>query len=145
MVVNIGGGDNSKPVDLSGVKVYKDAMDLIADPGVEVVDICVPTSMHMAYALAALKSGKHVFCEKATLKLDSTGFNIFLKNGKKVTPKLDVKNGPTGWHQELAYFVDCIRKGVRPTKYQTIDSVADTMKMIFAVEKSAKARKTVKI
>ena len=39
VVGNIGGGDNSKPVDLSGVKVYNDAMDLIADPGVEVVDI----------------------------------------------------------------------------------------------------------
>ena len=86
-----------------------------------------------------------IVCEKATLKLDASGFNIFLKNGKKVTPKLDVKNGPTGWHQELAYFVDCVRKGVKPTKYQTIDSVADTMKIVFAEEKSAKSRKTMKI
>ena len=300
VVGNIGGGDNSKPLDLSGVKVYKDAMDLIADPEIDVVDICVPTALHAEYARAALKAGKHVFCEKplcrtaaelralvaaakkakgffnvglcvrawpeyraaweyfrsgkagrmltatfkrispgvdgnswknwymddrmsggalldlhvhdtdevnyffgrpkavrsvgssvvsrnggidhvvttydfgdgrlvmaeggweqakgatfemsftivcekATLKLDASGFNIFLKNGKKVTPKLDVKNGPTGWHQELAYFVDCVRKGVKPTKYQTIDSVADTMKIIFAEEKSAKSRKTMKI
>ena len=86
-----------------------------------------------------------IVCEKATMKLDSTGFHIFLKNGKKVTPKLDIKNGPTGWHQELAYFVDCVQKGVKPTKYQTINSIADTMKIIFAEEKSAKSRKTMKI
>lgn len=300
VVGNIGGGDNSKPVDLSDVKVYKDAMDLIADLDVDIVDICVPTSDHAKIAIAALKAGKHVFCEKplcrtaselralvaaarkakgffnvglcvrawpeyraaweyfkggkagkmlsatfkrispgvdgnswrnwymdgaisggalldlhvhdtdevnyffgrpkavtsvganvvsknggidhvvttydfgdgrlvmaeggweqangatfemsftivcekATLKLDATGFNIFLKNGKKVTPKLDVKNGPTGWHQELAYFVDCVRKGVKPTKYQTIDSVADTMKIVFAEEKSAKEGKCIKL
>ncbi len=300
VVGNIGGGDNSKPVDLSDVKVYKDAMDLIADPEIDIVDICVPTSDHAKIAIAALKAGKHVFCEKplcrtaaelralvaaarkakgffnvglcvrawpeyraaweyfkggkagkmlsatfkrispgvdgnswrnwymdgaisggalldlhvhdtdevnyffgrpkavtsvganvvsknggidhvvttydfgdgrlvmaeggweqakgatfemsftivcekATLKLDATGFNIFLKNGKKVTPKLDVKNGPTGWHQELAYFVDCVRKGTRPEKYQTLDSIDDTMKIIFAEEKSAKEGKCIKL
>ena len=71
VVGNIGGGDNSKPVDLSGVKVYKDAMDLIADPDVDVVDICVPTAMHMTYAMAALKSGKHVFCEKPLCRTEA--------------------------------------------------------------------------
>ena len=55
------------------------------------------------------------------------------------------KNGPTGWHQELAYFVDCVRKGVTPTKYQTIASIADTMKIVFAEEKSAKEGKCIKL
>ena len=299
VVGNIGGGDNSKPVDLTGVKTYADAMDLIADPNVDVVDICVPTTLHAKYALKALAAGKHVFCEKplcrtkeeakamiaavkkakgffnvglcvrawpeyrhaleyfksgkagkmlsatfkrispgvdgnswknwymdgktsggalldlhvhdvdqvncffgvpksvtavganvvskgaidhvvatydygdgrlvmteggweqakgatfemsfnivcekATLKLDSTGYNIFLKNGKKITPKLDVKAGPTGWHHELKYFVDCVAKGVKPEKYQTIDSVAETMKMVFAEEKSVKLRRAVRL
>ena len=299
VVGNIGGGDNSKPLDLSGVKAYADAMDLIADPDVEVVDICVPTTLHTQYILAAFKAGKHVFsekplcrtsaelnqiaaaakkakgffnvglcvrawpeyrhayeyfksgkagkmlsatfkrispgvdgnswknwymdgqmsggalldlhvhdvdevnyffgkpkrvtavganvvskgavdhvvatydfgdgrlvmaeggweqakgatfemsftivCEKATLKLDASGYNIFLKSGKKLTPKADVKNGPTGWHQELAYFVDCVAKGKEPNKYQTLASVVDTMKMVFAEEKSAATGKSVKI
>jgi len=94
---------------------------------------------------ATFEMSFNIVCEKATLKLDSTGFNIFLKNGKKLTPKLNVKAGPTGWHQELAYFVDCVRKGVKPEKYQTVDSVADTMKIVFAEEKSATSGKTVKI
>ena len=300
VVGNIGGGDNSKPIDLKDVAVYDDAMKLIREADVDMIDICVPTVGHAELAVAALKAGKHVFCEKplcrtaaeamkivaaakrakgffnvglcvrawpeyraaweyfksgkagkmrsatfkrvspgvdgnswnnwymdgkisggalldlhvhdtdevnyffgkpkavtavganvvsknggidhvvttydfgdgrlvmaeggweqakgatfemsftivcekATLKLDSTGFNVFLKNGKKLVPKLDVKNGPTGWHQELAYFVDCVRKGVKPTKYQTVDSVADTMKIVFAEAKSAKTRRSVRV
>ena len=291
VVANIGGGDNSQPLDLTGVTVYKSALELIADPSVDIVDICVPTCDHASLVCAALAAGKHVFCEKplcrnaaeakqivaaakkakgflnlglcvrawpeyraaweyfksgkagkmlsatfkrispgvdgnswknwyldgkisgsalidlhvhdtdqvnyffgkpkavqafganvvsknggidhvisvydygdgrlvsaeggweqskgatfemsftivcekATLKLDSTGFNVFLKNGKKLTPKLDVKAGATGWHQELAYFVSCVAKGVKPEKYQTIDSIADSMAIVFAEEKS---------
>lgn len=39
VVGNIGGGDNSKPLDLTGVKTYAEANDLIADPEVEIVDV----------------------------------------------------------------------------------------------------------
>ena len=65
--------------------------------------------------------------------------------GKPVTPKLDVKAGPTGWHQELAYFVSCVAKGVKPEKYQTLDSVEKTMKLVFAEERAVKGRKSVKL
>lgn len=64
VVGNIGGGDNSRPVDLSGIRVYDDGMDLIRDPGVELVDICVPVYLHKQYALAAIAAGKSVLCEK---------------------------------------------------------------------------------
>ncbi|MBR3958300.1 MAG: Gfo/Idh/MocA family oxidoreductase [Kiritimatiellae bacterium] len=62
VVGNIGGGDNSKPVDLAGVAVYDDALKLIRESDVDVVDICVPTPDHAKLVLAALKAGKHVFC-----------------------------------------------------------------------------------
>jgi len=61
---NIGGGDNSQPLDLAGCKTYADGMELIADPEVDLVDICVPVFLHKKYALAALAAGKHVLCEK---------------------------------------------------------------------------------
>ena len=87
-----------------------------------------------------------IVCQKATLKLDGSGYHIFpAKGGKTITPKCDVKAGPTGWHQELAYFVNCVQKGVKPTKYQTVDSIATTMKMVFAEEKSVKARRAVRV
>ena len=65
--------------------------------------------------------------------------------GKPITPKVDVKAGPTGWHQELAYFVNCVAKGVKPEKYQTLASVEDTMKLVFAEEKSVKTKKAVRL
>ena len=51
-------------IDLSGAKRYPEGMELIADNDVELVDICLPTPMHMEYAIAALNAGKHVLVEK---------------------------------------------------------------------------------
>lgn len=47
-----------------GVKVYASAEALLADPNVQLVDICVPTPEHVKLSVAALKAGKHVICEK---------------------------------------------------------------------------------
>ncbi|WTX00663.1 Gfo/Idh/MocA family oxidoreductase [Streptomycetaceae bacterium NBC_01309] len=41
-----------------------DWRDAIADPRVDVVDICTPSSTHAEIAVAALEAGKHVLCEK---------------------------------------------------------------------------------
>jgi predicted dehydrogenase len=59
---NITGSDALKLPD--GCKAYSKIEELLADPNVELVDICVPTPLHHPMALAALKSGKHVLCEK---------------------------------------------------------------------------------
>ncbi|MBQ4480921.1 MAG: Gfo/Idh/MocA family oxidoreductase [Victivallales bacterium] len=64
VIGNIGNADNSVPLDLTGVHVYESAYDLINDPDVDVVDICVPTENHAPYILAALAAGKHVHSEK---------------------------------------------------------------------------------
>lgn len=46
------------------VKVYRELEELLADPEIELVDICTPTALHPAQTIAALKAGKHVLCEK---------------------------------------------------------------------------------
>jgi predicted dehydrogenase len=38
--------------------------NLLADPKVDVVDICLPNYMHKEVVLAAIDAGKHVICEK---------------------------------------------------------------------------------
>jgi predicted dehydrogenase len=47
----------------------KSLAKLIADPEVELLDICLPTYLHREVSIAALKAGKHVICEKP-LSLD---------------------------------------------------------------------------
>lgn len=61
---NIGNADNSKPLDLTGVKVYESGFDLIHDPNVDMVDICVPTPYHADLVKAAIAAKKYVFSEK---------------------------------------------------------------------------------
>ncbi|MGH8251736.1 MAG: Gfo/Idh/MocA family protein [Steroidobacteraceae bacterium] len=47
-----------------------DWRELVADPAVDVVDICAPNHLHREMALAAIAAGKHVWCEKP-LALDA--------------------------------------------------------------------------
>jgi len=53
--------------DLGDIRQYADWHELLADPKVQMVDICVPTYLHAEMAIAALHAGKHVLCEKPTL------------------------------------------------------------------------------
>jgi predicted dehydrogenase len=43
---------------------YADGNELIADPEIDAVSICLPNHLHAPMAIAALKAGKHVICEK---------------------------------------------------------------------------------
>ena len=57
-------GPTQGGIDLSKARRYAEGMDLIADPEVQLVDICLPTPMHLDYAVAALEAGKHLLVEK---------------------------------------------------------------------------------
>lgn len=46
------------------LRVYTKLDEVLADPEVDLVDLCVPTPLHVPLAIAALKAGKHVVCEK---------------------------------------------------------------------------------
>jgi predicted dehydrogenase len=58
-------GPPGEQVDLSGVKKYERLEDLVADPDIDLIDVCNPTHLHPETAIAALKAGKHVLVEKA--------------------------------------------------------------------------------
>ena len=57
-------GPPGRMMDLAGVARYAKLEDLLADPQIDVVDVCLPPSWHAGVAVDALKAGKHVFCEK---------------------------------------------------------------------------------
>jgi predicted dehydrogenase len=46
------------------VRVFRKLEDLLAQSEVDLVDLCTPTPLHAEQAIAALKAGKNVFCEK---------------------------------------------------------------------------------
>ena len=41
-----------------------DYRDLLANPAIDAVDVCVPNHMHAAIVEAAAAAGKHIYCEK---------------------------------------------------------------------------------
>jgi predicted dehydrogenase len=60
---------DAKPVDALAARfavpaLYGGVTQLVEDPRVDAVAVCVPPSAHVDVALAALEAGKHVFVEK---------------------------------------------------------------------------------
>ena len=58
-------GPEPGQVDLTGVKKYAALTEILADPDIDLIDICAVTDQHAAIAIQALKAGKHVLVEKA--------------------------------------------------------------------------------
>ena len=59
---NFGAGGGK--VDLDGVQVHPGIDALLADPAIDLVDICLPSYLHAPVAIRALEAGKHVLVEK---------------------------------------------------------------------------------
>ena len=59
---NLGGP--GEVMDFSAVRKYREIEQVVADPEVEAVDLCLPTDLHADATIAALRSGKHVLVEK---------------------------------------------------------------------------------
>ena len=57
-------GPPGTQMDLSSAAGYADIGELLADPNVSLVDLCVPNDEHAKLAIRALKAGKHVLVEK---------------------------------------------------------------------------------
>src|SRR5205807_3482760 len=53
-------GPPGEQMDLGKIQKYADLDDLLADPTIDLIDVCNPTVQHAPTAIAALKAGKHV-------------------------------------------------------------------------------------
>jgi predicted dehydrogenase len=51
-------------MDLGRLRRYAKLDELIADPDLDLIDVCLPPAWHPEATIAALRAGKHVFCEK---------------------------------------------------------------------------------
>lgn len=77
---NLGG--SGEHFDFSGVARYTKAGDLLGDPDVDAVDICLPTHLHADLAIAALQAGKHTLVEKP-MALDETAAERMLEVARR--------------------------------------------------------------
>lgn len=51
-------------VDVFGGRVYASVDEMLADPEIEAVSVCVANAYHAPTTIQALEAGKHVLCEK---------------------------------------------------------------------------------
>lgn len=57
-------GPRGGHVDLSDVACYSDYHELLADPDIDLVDVCLPNDLHERVVLEAIAAGKSVLVEK---------------------------------------------------------------------------------
>lgn len=57
-------GEPGGQENLSGIGKYEEMDALLADPKIDLVDICLPTDQHCDVAIRAMRAGKHVLVEK---------------------------------------------------------------------------------
>jgi 1,5-anhydro-D-fructose reductase (1,5-anhydro-D-mannitol-forming) len=56
--------DPAKAAAYPGARAFKSVEEAVADPEVDALYIALPVAMHASAAIAALRAGKHVLCEK---------------------------------------------------------------------------------
>ena len=69
-------------LDMTQVKAYSKFDDLLADPAIDLIDLCVPTPQHHPLCLAALQAGKHVVCEKPMARTSALCRDIVAASSK---------------------------------------------------------------
>lgn len=63
-VADLDPGLREQSAEARGAAAYSDYRELLADPAVEVVSVCLPHSLHLPVALEAAAAGKHLLVEK---------------------------------------------------------------------------------
>ncbi len=82
-------------------RAYSDYRLLVADPNVDVVDVCVRVPFHHEIVMAALQEGKHVYCEwplGATVQQATEMAELAEKRGVRAMVGLQARGSPSLIH-----------------------------------------------
>lgn len=86
------GRDTDKLISLRdrlGVTISTNPQELMDNPEIDLVDICLPGPLHREYMVRALQAGKHVYCE-TPLCLDEADIQPMLKEAEITQKKVFV-------------------------------------------------------
>jgi predicted dehydrogenase len=101
---------NTGDIDLgANVRIYRKLEDVLADSDVELVDLCTPTPLHPDQAIAALKAGKQVLCEKPLARTSAAAreiVNTAEKSPGFIMPAMCMRFWP-GW----SWLKEVVQKG----------------------------------
>lgn len=89
---------------------YSNFLDLLNDPSIEAIAICVPAQFHVEVALAALEAGKHLFIEKPLALSLEEADRLIARAGQlpyKVMVGFNLR-----WHRLLRQARELIQQGV---------------------------------
>jgi predicted dehydrogenase len=102
-------GPRGTQVDLSGLAKYSDIADLLADPSIDLVDLCVPNDEHARLAIRALEAGKDVLVEKP-IALTTADADAMV-DAAKASGKLLMVGHVLPFYPEFAYAREAIASG----------------------------------
>jgi predicted dehydrogenase len=83
-LTSVGGnfGGPGEKLDFSAIRAYRTLDELLADPEIDAVDICLPTDQHEKAAIAVLRAGKHAMLEKP-MALTDAGTSAVLDQARR--------------------------------------------------------------
>ena len=90
-------GRAADAVEGTGITVETDLAAVLADPGVALVDVCLPPHLHAPVAIEAMEAGRDVVCEKP-LAISPREADAMIavaeRTGRRLTPVFQYRFGP---------------------------------------------------
>jgi predicted dehydrogenase len=102
-------GPPGEVMDLGPIHRHARFEDLLADPDVDLVDICTLTGQHEAMTIAALRAGKHVLVEKP-IALDIAAADRMVAAAEQAK-KLLMVGQVLPFFPEFAFLADALKSG----------------------------------
>lgn len=131
-------GPRGGQVDLSKIKKYSDYHELLADPDIDLVDVCLPCEQHEKVVLESLAAGKHTLVEKS-IALDIKAADRMVSAAKKAGKLLMVAH-VLPFFPEFKFAADCIRSGkygkLRAAHFRRVISKPDWSADMGSLEKT---------
>ena len=107
-------------------RAYGTVDELCADPEVDAVFVCTPHHLHTQHALAAIKAGKHVLCEKPLTITTREGLEV-VEAAEKAGVTLGV-----AYYRRFYPVMEMLRAVVRSNRLGTIIS-AEVIRSTYSV------------